>query len=40
VDQFGIYLMHDDMDGTLEAYGDKVIPALRGRLSFEGGVAR
>jgi probable F420-dependent oxidoreductase len=28
VDQFGIYLMHDDMDGTLEAYGDKVIPAI------------
>ena len=28
VGHFGIYLMHDDMDGTLEAYGEKVIPAL------------
>jgi hypothetical protein len=28
VDQFGIYLMHDDMDGTLQAYGEKVIPAI------------
>jgi probable F420-dependent oxidoreductase len=26
VGQFGIYLMHDDMEGTLEAYGDEVIP--------------
>ncbi|MGH8914082.1 MAG: TIGR03842 family LLM class F420-dependent oxidoreductase [Acidimicrobiia bacterium] len=25
VTQFGIYLMHDDIDGTLEAYGKKVI---------------
>jgi alkanesulfonate monooxygenase SsuD/methylene tetrahydromethanopterin reductase-like flavin-dependent oxidoreductase (luciferase family) len=29
VDHFGIYLMHDDMDRTLEAYGEMVIPALR-----------
>jgi probable F420-dependent oxidoreductase len=29
VDQFAIYLMHDDMDGTLQAYGDDVIPAMR-----------
>jgi probable F420-dependent oxidoreductase len=30
VDQFGIYLMHDDREATLRAYGDKVIPALGG----------
>lgn len=29
VGHFGIYLMHDDMEGTLEAYGEKVIPAFR-----------
>jgi probable F420-dependent oxidoreductase len=28
VTQFAIYLMHDDMEGTLEAYGDSVIPAI------------
>ena len=28
VTQFNIYLMHDDMDGTLEAYGHDVIPAM------------
>lgn len=28
VDHFGIYLMHDDIEGTLQAYGDEVIPAL------------
>jgi probable F420-dependent oxidoreductase len=28
VDQFGIYLMHDDRETTLRAYGEKVIPAL------------
>jgi hypothetical protein len=28
VGQFGISLMHDDMEGTLRAYGEKVIPAL------------
>jgi probable F420-dependent oxidoreductase len=28
VDHFGIYLMHDDQEGTLEAYGEKVIPAV------------
>ena len=27
VDQFGVYLMHDDNENTLEAYGD-VIPAF------------
>lgn len=26
---FGIYLMHDDRAGTLDAYGEEVIPALR-----------
>ena len=30
VDQFGIYLMHDNQEGTLEAYGREIIPALRG----------
>ncbi|HEX2154381.1 MAG TPA: TIGR03842 family LLM class F420-dependent oxidoreductase [Acidimicrobiia bacterium] len=30
VDQFGIYLMHDNKEATLEAYGEKVIPALDG----------
>ncbi len=29
VDQFAIYLMHDDKDATLNAYGQKIIPALR-----------
>jgi probable F420-dependent oxidoreductase len=28
VDHFGIYLMHDDQEGTLRAYGEQVIPAL------------
>ncbi len=28
VDHFGIYLMHDDMEGTLEAYGKSIIPTL------------
>lgn len=28
VTQFAIYLMHDDMEGTLEAYGREVIPRL------------
>ncbi len=29
VDQFAIYLMHDDKDATLNAYGQKIIPAFR-----------
>ena len=29
VDHFGVYLMHDDQEGTLEAYGEKVIPAVK-----------
>lgn len=34
-DHFGVYLMHDDMEGTLQAYGDHVIPAMgRPRLSL------
>lgn len=28
VDQFGIYLMHDDREGTLEAYGKDIIPVI------------
>lgn len=28
VDQFSMYLMHDDREGTLQAYGDRVIPEL------------
>jgi probable F420-dependent oxidoreductase len=28
VDQFAVYLQHDDKDGTLRRYGEKVIPAL------------
>ena len=30
VDQFGVYLMHDDREATLQAYGDTVIPAING----------
>jgi probable F420-dependent oxidoreductase len=30
VDQFGVYLMHDDKDATLRAYGDSIIPAING----------
>jgi probable F420-dependent oxidoreductase len=29
VDQFAIYLMHDDMEGTLQGYGEEIIPALK-----------
>ncbi len=28
VDHFAVYLQHDDMDGTLAAYGNRVIPAI------------
>lgn len=28
VDQFGVYLMHDDQEGTLRSYGETIIPAL------------
>lgn len=30
VDHFGIYLMHDDREGTLRSYGDRIIPAVSG----------
>ena len=29
VHQFAGYLQHDDLDGTLRAYGESVIPAFR-----------
>ncbi|BCJ77215.1 putative luciferase-like protein [Catellatospora sp. IY07-71] len=29
VDQFAVYLQHDDMEHTLAAYGETIIPALR-----------
>ncbi len=28
VDQFAVYLQHDGKDETLQAYGEKVIPAM------------
>ncbi|MBX6388122.1 MAG: TIGR03842 family LLM class F420-dependent oxidoreductase [Frankia sp.] len=28
VDQFAVYLQHDNKPGTLEAYGEKIIPAI------------
>jgi hypothetical protein len=31
VDQFNIYLMHDAMEETLDAYGEEIIPALKAR---------
>ncbi|HKH06402.1 MAG TPA: hypothetical protein VKA65_14635, partial [Acidimicrobiales bacterium] len=30
VDQFAVYLQHDAMHRTLEAYGARVLPALAG----------
>lgn len=30
VDHFGVYLMHDNQEGTIEAYGRDVIPAVNG----------
>ena len=30
-DQFNIYLMHDAMEETLDAYGEKIIPALEAK---------
>jgi hypothetical protein len=29
VDQFALYLMHDEEERTLAAYRDEIIPALR-----------
>jgi hypothetical protein len=29
VDQFALYLQHDDKDHTLAAYGEKIIPAVQ-----------
>jgi probable F420-dependent oxidoreductase len=31
VDQFNVYLMHDAMEETLDAYGEEIIPALEAR---------
>jgi hypothetical protein len=31
VDQFNVYLMHDAMEETLQAYGEEIIPALEAR---------
>jgi hypothetical protein len=28
VDQFAVYLQHDDKDATLRSYGERVIPAI------------
>jgi probable F420-dependent oxidoreductase len=33
VDQFNIYLMHDAMEETLQAYGEEIIPALEARFA-------
>jgi hypothetical protein len=30
-DQFNIYLMHDAMEETLDAYGEEIIPALEAK---------
>jgi alkanesulfonate monooxygenase SsuD/methylene tetrahydromethanopterin reductase-like flavin-dependent oxidoreductase (luciferase family) len=31
VDQFNIYLMHDAMEETLDAYGEEIIPSLEAK---------
>jgi probable F420-dependent oxidoreductase len=36
VDQFSIYLQHDDKDHTLQVYGDKVIPAVAETVRAKG----
>jgi probable F420-dependent oxidoreductase len=33
VDQFSVYLQHDDKDRTLTMYGEKVIPAVKTRIA-------
>ena len=40
VDQFNIYLMHDAMDATLDAYGSDVIPAMAHEVGVRGGGRR
>jgi probable F420-dependent oxidoreductase len=35
VDQFALYLQHDDKDATLRAYGEKVIPRVTTRASVK-----
>ncbi len=32
VDQFNIYLMHDAMEETLDAYGEEIMPRLKSTL--------
>jgi alkanesulfonate monooxygenase SsuD/methylene tetrahydromethanopterin reductase-like flavin-dependent oxidoreductase (luciferase family) len=36
VDQFSIYLQHDDKDHTLQAYGDRVMPAVAEHVKARG----
>ena len=36
VDQFSIYLQHDDKDNTLRAYGEKVMPAVAEHVRAKG----
>lgn len=36
VDHFAGYLQHDDLDGTLRAYGESVIPQLRSTVAATG----
>jgi probable F420-dependent oxidoreductase len=36
VDQFSIYLQHDDKDHTLQVYGDKVMPAVAESVKAKG----
>jgi probable F420-dependent oxidoreductase len=33
VDQFNVYLMHDAMDETLDAYGEEIIPSLEAKFA-------
>ena len=36
VDQFSIYLQHDDKDHTLQAYGERVMPAVADHVKAKG----
>jgi hypothetical protein len=38
-DQFALYLMHDDEEGTLDAYGEEIIPAFKALSSRDAEVA-